>query len=99
MPEVTFPSMAPVMMPMESTHAEPAGERFAAAATATPTQGDFIPFGHSASALPIAVATPTIYSTSPYLESSLPAAAHVAQADPLAALSGLTDDEKIALFS
>ncbi|MDB5600865.1 MAG: hypothetical protein JWN71_2909 [Xanthobacteraceae bacterium] len=104
MPEVTFASMAPIMMPMEATRAEPAGERFAAAATATPTQGDFIPFGHVAaqpavSPRPVAVAAPSIYSTSPYLESSRPGAAHVTQADPLAAITALTDDEKIALFS
>jgi chemotaxis protein CheZ len=104
MPEVTFASMAPILMPMEATRAEPAGERFAAAATATPTQGDFIPFGHVAaqpavSPRPVAVAAPSIYSTSPYLESSRPGAAHVTQADPLAAITALTDDEKIALFS
>jgi chemotaxis regulatin CheY-phosphate phosphatase CheZ len=105
MPEVTFASMTPVMMPMEATRAEPAYERFAAAATATPTQGDFIPFGYAASALPtasarpIAVAAPSIYPSPPDLVSSRAGAAHVTQADPLAAIMGLTDDEKIALFS
>jgi hypothetical protein len=104
MPEVTFASMAPVMMPMESTYAEPAHERFAAAATATPTQDDFVPFGHVAaqpagSPRPLTVTSPSIYSTSPYLESSRNGAAQVTQADPLAAITALTDDEKIALFS
>jgi hypothetical protein len=97
--------MAPEMMPMELTRAEPAHEQFAAAATATPTQREFIPFGYAtpavpeAPARPIAVAAPSIYPTPPDLMSSRSGAAHVTQSDPLAAITALTDDEKIALFS